>query len=108
MAGLLHYKHRCNMQMGLQSKLLLPTILSIVASMALAGLFSYRKASDELWKELIASSQHIADTVCKGLSIYTEDIKNVLVMQSRSESITETTAQFFEVPEFRLSGLFRG
>ncbi len=76
------------MRLGLQSKLLLPTILSIVASMALAGLFSYRKASNELWNELISSSQHIADTVCKGLNIYTEDIKNVLVMQSRSEPVT--------------------
>ena len=76
------------MRLGLQSKLLAPTVLSIVASMALAGLFSYRKASDELWNELISSSQHIADTVCKGLSIYTEDIKSVLVLQSRSESVS--------------------
>jgi len=75
------------MKLGLQTKLLLPTIASIVVSMVMAGVFSYREASQNIWVELINSSQYIADSVCKGLSIYTEDIQNIVLTQSRSSGI---------------------
>ncbi|WP_243360704.1 methyl-accepting chemotaxis protein [Fundidesulfovibrio terrae] len=75
------------MRMGLQWKLLFPTLGTVILSMALSSVFSYRKASEELWTELINSSRNIADSTSKGLNIYVEGIQGILATQSRTAAV---------------------
>jgi methyl-accepting chemotaxis protein len=72
------------MKLGLQSKLLVPTLAAVILSMGLSSFFSYRKASEEIWNELVNSSQNIANSVSKGMTIYVEDIKAITLTQSRT------------------------
>jgi len=81
------------MKLGLQSKLLLPTLGAVILSMALSSVFSYRKASQEIWSELLNSSRNIADSVANGLAIYVDDIRAVVITQSKDGAVTSWLAQ---------------
>jgi len=75
------------MKVGLQTKLLTPTLATVILTMGLSSYFSYRKASEEIWNELVNSSQNIAHSVSKGLTIYVEDLQAITLTQSRTVRI---------------------
>jgi len=75
------------MKFGLQFKLLVPTIAAVFLCMGLASYFSYYKASHELWNGLVNSSQNIAGSVSKGMSIYAKDVESITSTQSRDAHI---------------------
>jgi methyl-accepting chemotaxis protein len=72
------------MKLGLRSKLLLPTISAVVVSMFLAGYFSSRKASEELWGELLNSSKVLAGNLANSAGSFSGDVKGAVVMQANS------------------------
>ena len=71
------------MNYGLRAKLLIPTLGIVILGMAMASLFSARKASDELWQELQASSRHIANGLSNSLTLFMENIEGVLRLQAQ-------------------------
>ena len=89
------------MKLGLQSKLLLPTLTAVILSMGAASFFSYRNASEEIWSGLVSSSHNIVDSVSKGLTTYVEDIKAVTGSQSRTNRVKEVFLSQDPSPEIR-------
>jgi len=75
------------MKLGLRSKLLVPTIAAVVVSMALASYFSSRKASEELWTELLNSSRILAGNLASGVGSFSGDVKAAVVLQSQNGKI---------------------
>jgi len=75
------------MKLGLRSKLLLPTIAAVVVSMALASYFSSRKASEELWAELLNSSRILAGNLASGVGSFSGDVKAAVVLQAQNGKI---------------------
>ncbi len=75
------------MKLGLRSKLLLPTICAVVFSMALAGYFSAKKASDELWSELIKSSNVLSNNLASSAGAFAGDVRGAVVLQSHNDKI---------------------
>ena len=75
------------MKLGLRSKLLLPTIGAVIISMAMASFFSAKKASDELWSELINSSQIVAKNLGDNAGTFAGDVLAAAVLQSHSERV---------------------
>jgi methyl-accepting chemotaxis protein len=75
------------MKLGLRSKLLVPTAIAVIISMAVASYFSSRKASDELWAELLNSSRIIAGNVASSASSFSSDLLGVVKLQARNGKI---------------------
>jgi len=75
------------MKLGLRSKLLVPTIAAVVVSMALASYFSSRKASEELWTELLNSSRILAGNLASGVGSFSGDVKAAVVLQAQNGKI---------------------
>jgi methyl-accepting chemotaxis protein len=75
------------MKAGLRAKLLLPSIAIVIVCMSLASFYSAKKASDELWRELLSSSRHLSQGVANNLGMFVEDIQGAVVMQAKNERI---------------------
>jgi methyl-accepting chemotaxis protein len=75
------------MKAGLRAKLLVPTIGAVVICMTLASLYSAKKASDELWAELLNSSRHLAQGLAKSLTMFAEDLQGAVVMQAKNDKL---------------------
>ncbi|GFK92785.1 Methyl-accepting chemotaxis protein PctC [Fundidesulfovibrio magnetotacticus] len=75
------------MKMGLRGKILVPTLCAVFLTMGLASYFSYRKAADQLWNEMLNASSSSVDILAKGTGMWVEDIRAVLLIQSRSPQI---------------------
>ncbi|KAF0233559.1 MAG: methyl-accepting chemotaxis [Desulfovibrionaceae bacterium] len=80
------------MKLNIQNKLLLPTALIVIVSIGLASVFSYRKAADEIWTELQSASRNVADSVSKGMTMFVENIRGAVVMQSHNTALQEFLA----------------
>jgi len=80
------------MRLGLRSKLLIPTIGAVVISMALAGYFSSRKASEELWGELLNSSKVLAGNLASSAASFSGDVKAAVVLHARNEKVRRALA----------------
>jgi len=75
------------MKLGLRSKLLVPTICAVVFSMVLAGYFSAKTASDELWAELINSSRILSSNLATSAGAFAGDVRGAVVMQSQTARV---------------------
>ncbi len=75
------------MKAGLRTKLLLPTIGIVILSMALASYFSARKASDQLWAELLNSARQLTSSLNLSLAMFTDDIKGAVRLGSGNETL---------------------
>ena len=80
------------MKLNIQSKLLIPTMAIVIISIGLASVFSYRKAAEEIWTELLGASRNVADSVSKGMTMFVEDIRGAVIMQSHSRAVQEFLA----------------
>jgi methyl-accepting chemotaxis protein len=77
-----------HMKAGLRAKLLIPTAAAVIISMALASYFASRKASSELWNELLASSRVIAGSLAGSASSFSNDLIGAVVLQSKNGKVT--------------------
>ncbi|HWR03851.1 MAG TPA: methyl-accepting chemotaxis protein [Humidesulfovibrio sp.] len=75
------------MKLGLRSKLLIPTISAVVLCMAMASYFSSKKASDELWAELINSSHILSKNLASGAGSFAGDVLGAVVLESNRDKI---------------------
>ncbi|MFZ5428138.1 MAG: methyl-accepting chemotaxis protein [Thermodesulfobacteriota bacterium] len=75
------------MNIGVRTKLLVPTVGAVILCMGLASYFSSRKAAEEIWSELLSASESIVRTVEKGLSIFVDDMKALVVLEAGNEKI---------------------
>jgi methyl-accepting chemotaxis protein len=75
------------MKLGLRSKLLIPTISAIIVSMFLAGYFSSRKASGELWGELLNSSKVLAGNLASSAGSFSGDVKGAVILDTTNGKI---------------------
>jgi len=80
------------MKLGLRSKLLVPTVAAVIVSMALASFFSSRKASDELWTELLNSSKVIAGNLTSSAGSFASDVRGAVVLQAGNEKVQRVLA----------------
>ena len=80
------------MKLGLRSKLLVPTIGAVVFSMVLAGYFSAKTASDELWAELINSSRILSSNLAASAGAFAGDVRGAVVMQSHNARVKRALA----------------
>lgn len=77
------------MNYGLRAKLVIPTLGIVILGMAMASLFSARKASEELWQELQTSSRHIANGLSNSLTLFMENIEGTLRLQAQDPRLAE-------------------
>jgi len=75
------------MKAGLRSKLLLPTIGAVIVCMALSSYFSSKKAADELWSELLNSSQVLARNLSSSAGSFAGDMRGAVVLQSHNDKV---------------------
>jgi methyl-accepting chemotaxis protein len=75
------------MKLGLRSKLLVPTVAAVIVSMALASYFSSRRASDELWAELLNSSKVISGNLANSAGSFGSDLIGAVTLHARNGKI---------------------
>ncbi len=71
------------MKLGLQQKILIPTLVTVILSISLVGFFSYQKASQELWNALINTSKGTVESARNGLGTYIDGLEGAAYIQSK-------------------------
>ncbi|SNR62938.1 methyl-accepting chemotaxis sensory transducer with Cache sensor [Humidesulfovibrio mexicanus] len=88
------------MKLGLRSKLLSPTIIAVIVSMALAGFFSAKTASDQLWNELENSSRLLAANLTSAAGSFAGNVRGAVLLQANSDrvrkALTDPTPEHIE------------
>jgi len=77
------------MKANLRTRLLLPTIGSVIVCMGLSSYFSSQKAAEELWRELLVLSGTVADEVSKGLDDLLGNLRAMTALQAGSEKFVK-------------------
>ncbi|MDP2848173.1 MAG: methyl-accepting chemotaxis protein [Humidesulfovibrio sp.] len=75
------------MKLGLRSKLLIPALSAVIICMAMAGYFSAKRASDELWSELINASSVLAKNLADNVGTFAGDVRAAVVLQSHNSML---------------------
>jgi hypothetical protein len=71
------------MKLGLQQKILIPTLVTVILSISLVGFFSYQNASQELWNALINTSKGTVESARNGLGTYIDGLEGAAYIQSK-------------------------
>ena len=75
------------MKAGMRAKLLIPTVAAVVISMGLASFLSSRRASQELWTELLNSSKVIAGNLTSNAGTFASGVRRAVVLQASNDKI---------------------
>jgi methyl-accepting chemotaxis protein len=81
------------MKLNLLAKFLLPTLAVIILGMGLASFLSYQNASQALWTELLASSQHLASSLSHSASIFVKDMQATTIATARRRVMQEACVE---------------